>query len=109
MANISLKGYGESDKNIGQVCLNSEEILESRSIRDKYASRVEVLDKVKKLSMLPDDIHVTIEMAANYYEVDSETIKKITQRHREELESDGQKIIKGQELQSLRGGWGHGP
>ena len=85
--------------NGGQARLNnSEEILESRSIRDRYADQVDVLNKVKKLSMLPDDIHVTVEMAANYYEVEVNTLKQIIKRHRGELESDGFKVLIGSQL-----------
>jgi hypothetical protein len=80
---------------------NSEALVESRSLRDQYAGRTEVLDKVKKLSMLPDDVNVTVEMAANYYEVEIGAIKMITVRHREELEQDGMRVLKGQQYKDF--------
>ena len=79
-----------------------EEIVESRSLRDKYADQVDVLNKVKKLSMLPDDIHVTVEMAANYYDVSINSIHQIMHRHREELKADGMKVLRGEELQQFK-------
>ena len=89
--------------NGGQAVLNySEEILESRLLRDRYADRIEVLNKVKKLSMLPDDIHVTVEMAASYYEVEKYVIDRIIQRHREELTSDGIKTLRDENLREYK-------
>ena len=85
--------------NGGQASLNnSEEILESRLLRDRYADRIDVLNKVKKLSMLPDDIHVTVEMAASYYEVSSKTTESLILDHKQELESDGLQVVSGSQL-----------
>ena len=44
------------------------------------------------LSLLPDDIHVTVEMAISYYEV---SIEAVITRHRLELEYDGLVILTG--------------
>ena len=84
---------------------NEVEILESRSIRDNYADRIDVLEKVKKLSMLPDDIHVTVEMAANYYEVNPNTVKQLIHYHKDEIVQDGLKVVRGKELQGLKVAW----
>jgi len=50
------------------------------------------------LSMMPDDLHVTREMVANYFEVDVETIHKLVQRNRDELTANGLSVLRGQEL-----------
>ncbi len=39
--------------------------------------------------MLPDGIHVRTEDVARYFEVSTETVKKVTQRHRAEVEETG--------------------
>ncbi|MFD1126647.1 ORF6C domain-containing protein [Paenibacillus provencensis] len=81
---------------------NSELLIESKTLRESVIERIEVLDKVKKLIMLPDDINTTIELAADFYEVDAEIIKKTIQRNKEELLTDGLQVIKGKELRDLK-------
>lgn len=66
---------------------------EARAQRDSLTARVDVLDKVGSLATLPDDMHVTTDMVATFYEVDRETILKLVQRNRDELEDDGFRII----------------
>lgn len=68
-------------------------IPEARAERDALAGRTEVLDKVGVLRCLPDDMHATTDMVAGFYEVDRETILKVVQRNREELDDDGFQII----------------
>lgn len=65
----------------------------ARAERDSLANRTEALDKVKVLSLLPDDVHATTEQVATYFEVDVEAIKKVTQRNRDELDEDGFRIV----------------
>lgn len=77
-------------------------LTESPSLRAQYAGRVDVLDKVKALSLLSDDIHATTEMVARYFEVDIEVIKKAVQRHREELASNGMTTLRGDELRDFK-------
>lgn len=69
-----------------------------RSIRDTFINRTDVLDKVKKLVLLPDKEHMTLRQVADYYEIDIEVVRKTLQRHREELESDGMVKLKGKSL-----------
>ncbi|MFJ9625938.1 hypothetical protein [Streptomyces sp. NPDC101181] len=86
-------------------------LLESRALRDEQLGRVDVLDKVKSLALLPDGIHVRTEDVARYFEVSTEVIKKVTFRHRAEMEESGLTVLRGSELrvfqrdmQSLWGG-----
>ncbi|WNI27154.1 hypothetical protein RLT58_17630 [Streptomyces sp. ITFR-16] len=44
-------------------------LLESRALRVEQMGRVDALDKVKSLAMLPDGIHVRTEDVARYFEV----------------------------------------
>ena len=70
-------------------------LTESRTLRDQYAGRTDVLDKVKALSLLPDGVHADIPMVAAYYEVTSEAVKKVVQRNREELGFNGLNVLTG--------------
>jgi regulator of replication initiation timing len=74
----------------------------SREHRDRHIGRVDVLDKVKALIYLPGGTEVTTEMAAAYFEVEIETIKKLTQRSADELEADGYRVIEGHELRDMK-------
>jgi hypothetical protein len=80
----------------------SDALMESQSLRESVIDRSDVLDKVKALAMLPDDLHISIEMATEYYEVRKETINSLIKDNREELESDGLKVLKGYELMSFK-------
>lgn len=76
-------------------------LLESRALRVEQMRRVDILDKVKSLVMLPDGIHVRTEDVARYFEVSTEAVKKVTQRHREEVTENGLKLLRGPELHSF--------
>ena len=81
-------------------------LTESRTLREQYADRTDVLDKVKALRMLPDDMHVTTEMVAAYYEVPVETIKSVVEDNREELESNGRRVLTGAGLREFASPFG---
>ncbi|PEH74598.1 hypothetical protein CRM89_29480 [Nocardia sp. FDAARGOS_372] len=66
---------------------------DARSRRDALAARVDVLGEVGVLRTLPDDMHVTTDMVADFYEVDRETVLKVVQRNRDELDDDGFRVI----------------
>lgn len=52
-------------------------LLESRALRADHLGRVDVLDKVKALALLPDGIHLRTQDVARYFEVSTEAIKKV--------------------------------
>ncbi|MEV3051584.1 hypothetical protein ABNE24_12410 [Paenibacillus larvae] len=52
--------------------------------------------------MLPDDVNTSMELAAEFYEVSRQTIKSLIHDNREELESDGLRVLTGSELGSLK-------
>lgn len=76
-------------------------LLESPALRVERMGHVEALDKVKSLVMLPDGIHLRTEEVARYFEVSTEAVKKLTQRHREELEENGLRLLRGAELRTF--------
>lgn len=65
------------------------EFIDKKDLRDKAIERVEVLDKVKKLFLVPNMKVMTIGQVAEYYEVDVEIIKKCHQRNHNEIDEDG--------------------
>lgn len=70
-------------------------LLESRALRESVADRTEALDRVKALILLPDDMHITTKMVADYFEVSEKAIYSLIQRHRSELESNGYRVLTG--------------
>lgn len=80
----------------------SDVLMESKSLRESVIDRIEVLEKVKKLELLPDDIHLTVEMVSNFFEVNNDIIRQTAVRRKEELESDGMRTLRGKELSDLK-------
>lgn len=72
-------------------------LTESRTMREQTADRVEVLDKVKALALLPDGMHADIAVVAAYYEADYEAIESVIRRNREELTENGMRVLRGEE------------
>lgn len=80
------------------------ELLDPASVaqREKYIERIEVLERVKGLLLLPRLEMATTRQIAEYYEVPLKTIETIYMRHREELTSDGMVLYKGEQLDPYR-------
>ena len=74
----------------------------ARAQRDALATQVNVLDKVKALTLLPRSTYVTTEMVAAYYEVPTSAVASLVKDNRDELISDGQVVLVGQELRALK-------
>lgn len=69
--------------------ITSESMVDNHDLRNELIARTEVLDKVKKLLLIPEMNCMTIRQVADYYEVDIDTIKRCYQRNRTEIEGDG--------------------
>lgn len=69
--------------------ITSESMVDNQDLRNELIARTEVLDKVKKLLLIPEMNCMTIRQVADYYEVDIDTIKRCCQRNRTEIEGDG--------------------
>lgn len=70
-----------------------ENIISNRDMRDKCVGHYEVLEKVKKLLLLPRMDLMSIEQVANYYEVSMDHVKSLYGLNREEIDSDGTKML----------------
>jgi hypothetical protein len=80
----------------------SDSLIESKSLRESVIRHTEVLDKVKHLSLLPDDINASVELVADYFEVGKAAITSLIFDNRDEIESNGLKVLSGDELISLK-------
>jgi len=81
-------------------------LTESRSMREKTIRRTDVLAKVKALTLLPDDIHATTDIVADFYGVPVSTIKSLAATNREELAANGRRVLRGPELREFAGPFG---
>ena len=69
--------------------ITSESMVDNHDLRNELIARTEVLDKVKKLLLIPEMNCMTIRQVADYYEVDIDTINRCCQRNRSEIVGDG--------------------
>lgn len=69
--------------------MKENDLLESKELREKLVAKVEILDKVKKLLLIPGTELATIKQVAEFYEVGEKAIETICLRHKEELQEDG--------------------
>lgn len=82
---------------------NAMVLIESKTMRDQHVYRDEVLEKVKIIPTLPNTFEVTLQMAADYYEVPYDTIKSVIKRNRKEFNEYGEiRILKGQPLRDFK-------
>lgn len=79
-------------------------LTDDKELREQYISKVEVLDKVKKLFLLPHLELMTVVQVAEYYEVPIETIKSQYKKNRDEFELDGAIKHSIKDINSLIGG-----
>jgi len=69
---------------------NENDLFNNRELRDELSKRIDVLDKVKKLLLHTEC--ATLNQVADFYDVDSETIKKAYQRNKDEIDMDGVEV-----------------
>ncbi|MEU2626720.1 restriction endonuclease [Kitasatospora sp. NPDC007106] len=77
-------------------------LLESPTMRATVAGRVETLDRVRALELLPDGVHVTTEGVAAYFGVGINAIYSLVADHRSELASNGYVVVAGARLTSFK-------
>ena len=82
--------------------MNQEKLLEQKELRESVINRLEVLDTVGEILLLPNTEYATTEMVANYYRVDIDVVKQLTVRNKDEIVSDGYKTLTGIELSDIK-------
>lgn len=89
-------------KKINNLISTNEVILtESKTMREEFINNVDILDKIKVIPYLTNDMVVSVEQVANYYEITKKAIETIIKRHRDELETDGIVVLKGEQLKDF--------
>ncbi|PGW54403.1 hypothetical protein COE14_20080 [Bacillus thuringiensis] len=78
------------------------EVIDNKIERDKLVERVEVLDKVKQLSLLPELEMATSKQVSEFYGVPIKSVNNILLRNRDELLADGYEQVNGKDLALLK-------
>lgn len=81
--------------------INQDELLESKELRDKLVSKLEVLEKTKKLILLPSTELMTTKMVAEYFEVSQEVIRDNIRRNKDEITENGMKMMSYGEIKEI--------
>lgn len=81
---------------------NENQLLENKQMREECVGRIEVLNKVKELLLLPNTDFATTEMVANYYECPIDTIGSVIKNNRDELTTNGLTNVSGEQLKSIK-------
>ena len=76
-------------------------IINDSALRDKMISRLEVLDKVKKLFLISYNEMATVGQVADYYEVSANVLRQCIMKNREELENDGITVMMSRDFREL--------
>lgn len=77
---------------------NETRLIEQKDLRDQCIAKVEVLDKVKELFLLPGMEMTSTKMVADYYEVDEKVIYQCYSRNKKEINPDGVSVKKQKEF-----------
>lgn len=83
--------------------ITADTFLNSKELREEAKARVEVLDKVKSLFLIPELECMTVKQVADYFEVDFETVKWQYKNNRDEFDEDGVHTKKPFDMRSLSG------
>ncbi|MBJ8113461.1 hypothetical protein JDS99_28325 [Bacillus cereus group sp. N6] len=73
---------------MSNVKMNNE-VIDPKDKRDSLIDRVEVLSRVKNLSLLPELEVATTKQVAKFYNVNSSSLQSVITRNKEELILDG--------------------
>ncbi|MES9691600.1 MULTISPECIES: hypothetical protein [Bacillus cereus group] len=80
------------------IIKNEEAFIIDANVRESHMNRVDVLEKVKGLLLLPNLEMATTQQVADFYEVPKQAILSLVHDNRKEVEGDGYKTLKGKEL-----------
>ena len=69
--------------------MNDLMLIEKKELRDQVSDRIEVLDKVKELFLIPEWEMMTTKQVADYYECPFKTLQTCYIRNKEEIKEDG--------------------
>ena len=77
---------------------------ESQSLRNEAIenTNVDFLEKIKAIKYLNENMVMSIDQIANYYETSKESVSTIIKRNRDEFESDGMEVLTGENLKVFK-------
>lgn len=78
-----------------------EDLNARKEAMENCIRNIEVLESVKKILTLGNSEFITVQMTADYFEVDKNTIDQLISRNKEELEENGLKGYKGKEVKEI--------
>ena len=73
--------------------MNELQFIDDRTLRDSRISRVEVLERVKNLLLIPGTEFATVKQVAEFYEVSDRQIKALYTKNKKEIDVDGSFLI----------------
>lgn len=82
--------------------MNEEVLVERKDEREKCYDRIEVLNQVGELLLIPNNEYATMDMLAKYYDVPRTTINSLVEDNLDELIDNGYKVVKGSEIADSR-------
>lgn len=82
--------------------LDEKALTESRTLRATVVTRDDALDKVGQLALSPDGLHATTKDVAAYFGVGETVVRAVIHDHREELETNGYRVLAGEELNCFK-------
>lgn len=81
--------------------MKENQLLENKEMRNQVVNRVEMLEQVGELLLLPNTELATTEMVARYYKVKTDAVRQLKARNSEEIESDGARMYKYSEIKQI--------
>jgi len=95
---------GSSMKKLENQNEKSMKYVESKTVRNETLNNIsyDFLDKIKVIPYLTNDMVVSTNQIANYYECGLEAVKTIIKRNRSEFEDDGMVVLKGSDLKEFK-------
>ncbi len=86
---------------MGDKDMTPDIFLGSKEMRDKCINKIELLDKVKQIFLLPELECLTTKQMADYFEVGTEAIQSQYKRNKNEFDGDGVILKKPSDFKSL--------
>lgn len=75
---------------VQEITTNKEEqMITDKGFREQFMNRLEVLERVKQLLLIPQMDCMTIGQVTDFFEVNRKTVEKVVERNFNELSSDG--------------------
>lgn len=81
--------------------ITAESFIDSKELREQAMERIEVLEKVKQLFLIPEIECMTVKQVADYYEVPFKTVSSQYKYNKEEFDGDGVHLKRLDEFKNL--------